>query len=624
MIDIKNLEKLTRLIRYWILLSTTEAGSGHPTSSLSAVELMTGLLFGGPFRYDLKRPGYPSNDRLIFSKGHASPLLYALFASAGRVSEKELKRLRKFDSPLEGHPTPRFPYVEAATGSLGQGLSIGLGQALNAKYLDKLPYKTYVLLGDSEMAEGSCWEAIEIAAHYKLDNLVGIIDVNGLGQAGETMWGQRIGEYQKRLEAFGWQTFLIEDGHDLKEILKAYTRLGGSRRYKARPKMVIARTVKGKGVSWLEGKEGWHGKALSREEFEKAKKELGPIDFKVRGRIAKPRSRKAAPLKPAPQKKLKNLPFYALGEKVPTRKAYGKALAQLGALNSKVVALDGEVKNSTYAQVFEASFPKRFFEMYIAEQNMVGTALGLAARDKIPFVSTFSAFLSRAYDQIRMAQYSGKKVNLNFVGSHGGVSIGQDGPSQSGLEDIAFFRTLRDSCVLYPADAVATEKLVRAMAEKKGLCYLRTTRLATPVIYDNREKFKIGGSKVLKKSRRDKLTLVGAGVTLQEALKAYEALRGEGIRVRVIDCYSVKPLDRLTLKKAARETRGILVVEDHYPEGGMGEAIRSELAELGIQKPVSSLAVRKMPRSGRPEELLAFEEISSAAIIRKVKKILRR
>lgn len=616
---IRELEKLAKLIRYWILLSTTEAGSGHPTSCLSAVELMVALIFGGKFRFDLKNINHPNNDRLIFSKGHSAPLFYALWAAAGVISEKDLLNLRKFGSPLEGHLTPQFPYVEAATGSLGQGLSIGLGIALNGKYLDKLPYKTYVLLGDSEISEGSCWEAIQLASYYKLDNLVGIVDVNRLGQRGETMYGHRIEEYQKRISAFGWLTILISNGHNFEEILKGFEQIG---KEKDKPTMIIAKTIKGKGVSFLEDKEGWHGKALNKEDFEKAKKELGEVDFKIRGKIKMPKNLKPKISSLWPKKDLKNLPGYFLEEKMATRKAYGIALAKLGTKNPKVVALDGEVKNSTFAEIFEEYFPERYFEMFIAEQNMVGTALGLATRGKIPFVSSFSAFLSRGYDQIRMTQYSREKANIKFVGSHAGVSIGQDGPSQEGLEDIAFFRTIRGGCVLYPSDALSTEKLVFEMAKYPGICYLRTTRPETPIIYSEKEEFKIGGSKILSKSRKDKMTIVAAGITLHEALKAYEELKKEGILVRIIDCYSIKPLDKKTLLKAAKETGKILVVEDHYPEGGIAEAVRSELADFPT--PIYSLAVKKIPVSGKPEELLNFEEISQKAIIKKVKEVLKK
>lgn len=617
--SLSELQKIAKLIRYWTLISTTEAGSGHLTSSLSATDLMTALLFGGFFRFDADHPDHPNNDRLIFSKGHASPLFYALWAAAGKVTEKELLSLRKFGSNLEGHPTTRFPYTEAATGSLGQGLSIGLGIALNAKYLDKLPYFTYVLLGDSEMAEGSCWEAIEIAAFYKTDNLIGIIDVNRLGQRGETMLGHEITEYQKRISSFGWQTFLIKDGHDFKEILRVFNKI---RRTKGKPTMIIAKTTKGKGISFLEDKEGWHGRTLSLQDSERARKELGKIDFQIRGKMKRPRDVKPAFSKIKTKKSLANLPQYSLGQNVATRKAYGVALARIGKENPRIIALDGEVKNSTFSEIFEEFFPQRFFEMFIAEQNMVGTALGLATRGKIPFVSTFASFMSRAADQIRMAQYSRKRANIKFVGSHAGVSIGQDGPSQSGLEDIAFFRTIKGSCIFYPSDAVSTEKLVQVMAAHEGICYLRTTRSETPVIYSSQEKFKMGGSKILQKSPQDKITLVAAGITLHEAFRAYTDLKKEGIFVRVIDCYSVKPLDHQTLAKALKETGKILVIEDHYPEGGIAEAVRSELGDF--KNPIYSLAVKKIPLSGRPEELLDFEEISAKHIVKKVKEILKK
>jgi transketolase len=605
------LKKLATLIRYYILAATTEAGSGHPTSSLSATELLVGLLFSRIFRYDLDQPQHPNNDRLIFSKGHASPLYYALWAAAGRLSEDELvKTYRQFGSPLEGHPTVTFPYAEAATGSLGQGLSIGVGMALNAKYLDKLPYLTYVLLGDSEMAEGSQWEGLEIAAHYKLDNLVGILDVNRLGQRGETMYGHDLAAFEKRIAAFGWETILI-DGHSFPEVLKAYER---AVTVADKPAMIIAKTVKGKGVSFLEDKNGWHGKAVSREDLVRALTELGDIDKSVRGAIAKPEDLRPARLAPRPAP-----PFsYPPDRPVATRKAYGNALARLYPEFPDIVSLDGEVSNSTMAEIFQQAYPDRFFEMFVAEQNMVGAALGLARRGKVPFVSTFAAFLSRAFDQIRMSRYS--DPNLKFVGSHAGVSIGEDGPSQMGLEDIAMFRTVLNSVVLYPADAVAAERLVEEAAKHRGIVYLRTTRAATPIIYDPQETFPIGGSKVLRQSDRDALTAVSAGITLFEALKAYEELLKEGISIRVIDLYSVKPIDAAALLRAARDTGAIVTVEDHYGEGGLGEAVLSALA--AAPAPVHILAVRKKPLSGKPQELLDYEEISFRAIVRKVKELL--
>ena len=604
-----NLESIARLIRYYSLVMSTEAGSGHPTSSLSATDLMTGLLFGGTFRFDLDNPRMPNNDRLIFSKGHASPLFYSLWAAAGRVTEQELLSFRKFNSPFEGHPTPAFRYTEAATGSLGQGLSIGLGMALNAKYIDKLPYRTYVLLGDSEMAEGSQWEAMELAAHYKLNNLVGIMDVNRLGQRGETMEGHDLPVYKNRVSSFGWEPIVI-DGHHLPQILTAFKQATEAR---DKPVMIIAKTLKGKGVSFIEDKNGWHGKPLSKEELVRALAELGTVDKTLIGSISAPEEITPAEQKPGNARPLS----FPLGKPVATRHAYGTALERIFPLFPDMVVLDAEVSNSTYADLFKTKYPERFFEMFIAEQNMVGTALGLSIRGKIPFVSTFAAFLTRAFDQIRMSQYS--LANIKFCGSHAGVSIGEDGSSQMGLEDIALFRTLLNSVVLYPSDAVSTEKLVELMARHTGIAYMRTTRQAVPVLYRDDEAFWIGGSKILRSNRKDVVTVVGAGITVHEALKAYEELKKEGVMIRIIDLYSIKPIDAATLAWAAEDTGAIITVEDHAAEGGLGEAVRSALA--GHPVPVYALAVRRMPKSGKPEELLDYEDISKNAIVRKVKEL---
>ena len=609
---VEKIKKLATLIRYYILVSTTGAGSGHPTSSLSATELMASLLFGGIFRFDVDHPEHPNNDRLIFSKGHASPLFYALWAAAGKVTEAELMTYRKFGSPLEGHPTPAFPYAEAATGSLGQGLSIGVGIALNAKALDRLPYRTYVLLGDSEMAEGSQWEAMQIAAHYRLNNLIGILDVNRLGQRGETMYGWDLKAYEKRISSFGWKAIVL-DGHSVPEILGAYET---ALRVRNKPVMLIARTIKGKGVSFVEDKNGWHGKALKKDECERALRELGEVDKSLRGKISLPEDLK--PEEPAVQGPPKKI-AYPADQPVATRRAYGNALARIFPQFPRVVSLDGEVSNSTYAEIFKEAYPGRFFEMYIAEQNMVGAALGLSSRGQIPFVSTFAAFFTRAFDQVRMAQYS--NANIKFVGSHAGVSIGEDGPSQMGLEDLAMFRTILNGVVLYPADAISTERLVEEAAKHHGIVYLRTTREATPILYKPEDDFRIGGSKVLRKDEGDRVTVVAAGVTLFEALGAYEELKKEGIRVRVIDLYSIKPIDGPTLQEAARTTRAIITVEDHFAEGGLGEAVQGALASLAI--PVHSLAVRKKPKSGKPKELIDYEEISGRAIVEKVKELIR-
>jgi transketolase len=608
--QIENLNEIAKLIRYYILVATTNAGSGHPTSALSAVELMAGLLFGGAFRFDVENPDHPNNDRLIFSKGHASPLFYSLWAAAGQLQEKDLLTYRDFGSPLEGHPTPAFRYADAATGSLGQGLSIGVGMAVNAKYLDKLPYRTYVLLGDSEMAEGSQWEAIQIAAHYQLENLIGIIDVNRLGQRGETMYGHNLSAYQKRISAFGWNTITV-DGHSFEEILSAYQEAMSS---DGRPTMIIARTIKGKGVSFIEDRNGFHGKALSREDLERALSQLGHVYQSARGEMLRPEDLHPAREKQQQAGKIE----YSADESVATRTAYGNALNRIYPAFPDMVSLDGEVSNSTRAARFKEQHPEHFFEMYIAEQNMAGVALGLACRHKIPFVSSFAAFLSRAFDQIRMSRYS--DANLKFVGSHAGVSIGQDGPSQMGLEDMAMFRTILDGAVLYPCDAISTEHLVEAAARYEGIVYIRTTRSKTPIIYDLSEQFPIGGSKVLRSSNKDAATVVGAGITVHEALKAHEALAKEDIAIRVIDLYSVKPVDSNTIKQAAVQTGRLITVEDHYAEGGIADAVRSALSDTPV--PVYSLAVRKKPKSGKPEQLLDFEEIDQDAIIAKVKQII--
>ena len=602
----KDLDEIAKLIRYYILKSTTQAGSGHPTTCLSAVELMVSLLFGGFFHFDSEHPQNPNNDRLIFSKGHAAPLLYSLWTVAGKLTEDELLTLRKFGSPLEGHPVRAFPYAEAATGSLGQGLSIGVGMAINGKCIDRLPYRVFVLLGDSEMAEGSVWEAIQIADYYKLNNLIGIIDVNRLGQRGETIYGWDLSAYEKRVSSFGWKTICI-DGHNFDEIFKAYEVALKSNS----PTMIIAKTVKGKGVSFLENKEGRHGVALTQEEFNQALKELGQIK-KFSATLKKPESLKPNPafieIKEFERK-------YSIGEKVATRRAYGEALVKIFPEFPDIVVLDAEVSNSTYAEIFKKHYPERFFECFVAEQNMVGMAVGLSLRGKIPFVSTFAAFLTRAFDHIRMAQYS--EANIKFIGSHAGVSIGQDGPSQMGLEDIAMMRSILNSVVLYPSDAVSTEKLVKEAAKHKGIVYIRTTRSATHVIYRENEEFPIGGAKVLKASDSDLFTIVGAGITLHEALKAYEELKNKGIYVRVIDLYSVKPLNADLLKQALNETKAIITVEDHYPAGGIGEAVKSE---VGSER-VYSLSCKKTPKSGTPEELLNYEGISSKSIAEFIHKI---
>lgn len=600
-----------RLIRHAILTSTTEAGSGHPSSCLSAVELVTALFFGGFLRYFPDNPHHPNNDRFILSKGHAAPLLYAAWAVAGAIPFEDLNTLRKFISNLEGHPTKNFPYTEVATGSLGQGLSVGVGMALNAKYLDKLPYKTYVLLGDSEMAEGSNWEAIQLAAYYKLNNLVGIIDVNRLGQRGETMYGSDISAFAERVQAFGWHVICV-DGHSLEEITQAYTTIQNGT--SDMPYMIIASTRKGKGVSIMEDKVDWHGKALSKEQCEVALKEIGHVDNALRGTLGTPEDLKPASYDPEPDDSPEED-----DEKMSTREAYGHALVKLHDSVPDMVVLDAEMSNSTFAAEFKKVYPERFFEMFIAEQNMVGVAVGLAARGKIPYISTFGSFFTRAVDQIRVAQYS--QSHINCIGSHVGVSIGQDGATQMGLEDMAVFRAILDSVVLYPADRIASEKLVEAMATQKSICYMRISKMEVEQLYTDTEEFHIGGSKVLRTSPKDTITIVAAGVTLYEALKAHEELEQQGISTRIIDAYSIKPIDTKTLQDAARETKAFITVEDHYADGGLGDAVRAALSDRPVR--IYSLAVRKMPHSGTPEELLDFEEISAKHIIKKVTDIIR-
>jgi transketolase len=577
------------------------ANSGHPTSAMSAADLLA-VLVDGYLRYDFSQPKTPANDRLVFSKGHASVLLYAIYRAAGVVTDDEILTYRKYGSMLEGHPTPRIPWVDVATGSLGQGLPIGVGMALAAKHLEHLPTRVWVLCGDSEMAEGSMWEAFEHAAHYGLDNLTAIIDVNRLGQRGETMVGWNLDVYAARAEAFGWNAIEV-DGHDVDAIDEAFRQAVATT---GRPTVVVARTVKGKGVAAVENQNGWHGKPL--EDPEGAIAELGGLrDARVE--VAKPDVQPVP--RPAPSKL--ELPRYELGTEVATRKAYGEALAALGTARPDVVALDGEVSNSTFTEIFAKAHPERYFEMYIAEQQLVAAAVGLQAVGWRPFASTFAAFLSRAYDFVRMAAIS--RATLSLSGSHAGVSIGEDGPSQMALEDIASLRAVHGSTVLHPCDANQTAKLVAAMADTEGISYLRTLRPATPVLYPPDEEFAIGGSRVLRSSDSDEVALIGAGITVHEALKAADALAEVGIAARVIDLYSIKPVDAATLEAAAEATGGKLVtVEDHWPEGGLGDAVLAALADSDDPPRVVKLAVHEMPRSGKPEELLAAAGIDAEHI----------
>jgi transketolase len=601
------LKNIATRLRIESIRATTAAGSGHPTTCMSAAELMAALFFA-EMRFDPKNAQHPESDRLVMSKGHAAPLLYAAWAEAGIVPRERLTDLRLLASDLEGHPTPRLPFVDVATGSLGQGLSAGVGIALNARRIGS-SYRTYVLMGDGETAEGSVWEAASVAHFHKLDSLCGIVDVNGFGQSRATELGHDMNTHRARWEAFGWHALVI-DGHDFDRILPA---LAESRTTRGRPTVLLARTEKGKGVSFTEGKPNWHGKPLKKEEMAKAFAELEAQlvdDAGVRPEIPPP-----PPSRPEPPVGTLAPPDYRKGDQVATREAYGTAIARLGGVDPRVVALDGDVKNSTFSEKFEAAHPDRFFQFFIAEQAMIGASMGLAARGAIPFPSTFAAFLTRAGDFIRMAAISG--VGIKMAGSHAGVSIGEDGPSQMALEDFALMTAQPNIAVLYPADAVSTDRLIAAAAAHAGPVYIRTSRPKTPVIYDNNEAFPIGGLKVLRRSPGDSATVIGAGVTLFEALKAHDELQKQGVAIRVIDLYSLQPIDAEALIKAGRETGRLITVEDHYASGGIGDAVAGAVAAAGLV--VTRLAVNEIPRSGKPEELLDKYGISAKSIIKAVR-----
>jgi transketolase len=607
---VKDLTELGQQLRVNSVRSAASAGSGHPTSAMSAADLMA-VLIANHLHYDFADPINSANDSLVFSKGHASTLLYSIFRAVGAISEDELLKYRTFGSMLEGHPTPLIPWVEVATGSLGQGLPIGVGMAIGAKLLDRVSSRIWVLCGDSEMAEGSMWEAFEHAAHYELDNLTAIIDVNRLGQRGQTMLGWDTGRYADRLRAFGWNAIEI-DGHDIEAIDHAYQ---NAKETRVQPTAIVARTIKGKGVRAVENLNGWHGKPL--DDPEAAIQELGGIrDVHIEVRKPPPAERHNYPTRRL------ELPRYTVGEDVATRRAYGEALAAVMDSRRDVVALDGEVSNSTFAVVAAGAHPDRYFEMYIAEQQMIAAAVGLQARGWNAFASTFAAFLSRAYDFIRMAAIS--RVDLRLVGSHAGVSIGEDGPSQMALEDIASMRAIPSSVVLHPCDANETAKLVAQMADTRGIVFLRTLRQATRVLYDAAEEFPIGGSRVLRASAHDAVTLIGAGITVHEALKAADMLAKEEISARVIDLYSIKPLDRATLEAAARDTQRLVTIEDHYPEGGLGEAVLAEVLRMEVPCYVVSLAVREVPRSGSPQELLAAYGIDAGHVAEAARQLIAR
>ncbi|HSS93581.1 MAG TPA: transketolase [Candidatus Dormibacteraeota bacterium] len=608
--DLEFARQLGQQLRVDSIRCSTAAGSGHPTSSMSAADLIA-VLISRYLQYDWNKPKDPNNDHLIFSKGHASPLYYSMLKAVGAITDSELMTFRKFGSRLQGHPTPALPWVDVATGSLGQGLPIAVGVAMAGKDLDKLPYHVWVLCGDSELAEGSIWEAFDKAGFYGLSNLTAILDINRLGQRGETEYGWTMDVYRRRVESFGCFPIVI-DGHDVTAIDRAY---GTALSATGKPTVVIAKTIKGKGFSEIENKDGWHGKALPPDMAERAIKELGGMRH-LKVKTAKPEAGVPA-IKhvDAPVK----LPVYGKDDKVATRKAYGDTLLALGAIPD-VVAMDGEVSNSTHSDEFAKAYPERFFEIYIAEQQLVATAVGMSVRGYRPFASTFAAFFTRAYDFIRMAGIS--EANIRLAGSHAGVEIGQDGPSQMALEDLASLRAIHSSIVLYPSDPNQTAKLMSLMAEESGIVYMRTTRGAYPTLYGPNEAFKIGGAKVVRQSSKDRVTLIGAGVTLHNCIAAAETLAQKKIAARVIDLYSVKPVDVKTLKEAARATKGrFVIVEDHYPQGGLAAAVLEAFApEDGLK--VVHLAVKDLPTSGKPEELMNAAGISARHVVAAATKLL--
>jgi transketolase len=594
--------ELAAQLRIDSIRSSSAAGSGHPTSSMSAADLLA-VLMTKYLHYDFDAPGDPRNDHLIFSKGHASPLLYAVYKAAGAITDEEMLTFRKAGSRMEGHPTPALPWVDVATGSLGQGLPISVGVAMAGRLLDRLPYRVWCLCGDSEMAEGSIWEAFEAAAFHALSNLTAIVDVNRLGQTGQTMYGWDMDVYVRRAKAFGWHAIEI-NGHDVAEIDRAYAEALATT---DRPTAILARTEKGHGVAAVANKNGFHGKPLADPEAAIA--ELGGIR-NISISVPKPTGPAAPHSFPASGKLV--LPNYEVGTKEATRKAYGDALVALGAARGDVVALDGEVGNSTYSEEFAAAYPERFIQSYIAEQQMVANAIGLAVRGWRPFAATFAAFLSRAYDFVRMGAVS--QANIVLAGSHAGVSIGEDGPSQMALEDLASLRAVFGSTVLYPSDPNQTAALMAEVVDRKGIVFLRTTREKLPVIYPPGERFEIGGSRVVRSSEADVVTLVGAGITLHEALAAASLLAEEGIAARVVDCYSIKPIDAEGLRAAARQTGAIVTVEDHWPEGGLGDAVLEAFAADAARPRIVKLAVAHMPGSATPTEQLALAGIDAAHI----------
>ncbi|KAM3911621.1 transketolase-like protein 1 [Leptodactylus fuscus] len=610
--DLQALRDVANWLRIHSIRATCASNSGHPTSCCSAAEILS-VLFFNTMKYDAADPGNYNNDRFVLSKGHAAPILYAAWAEAGYIKESDLLNLRKIDCDLEGHPTPKLPFVDVATGSLGQGLGASCGMAYTGKYFDKASYRVYCLLGDGESSEGAVWEAMAFASHYKLDNLVAIFDVNRLGQSEAAPLQHQTDIYRKRCEAFGWNTYIV-DGHDVEELCCA---LWQAANVKDKPTAIIAKTFKGKGISGVENQDNWHGKPMPKDKVES-------IINEIQGQIqTNKKVTPSAPVRDAPEVSIADIkmptpPSYKLGDKIATRKAYGLALAKLGHANSRVVALDGDTKNSTFSEIFKNEHPDRFIECFIAEQNMVSVAMGCATRNRtVAFASTFAAFLSRAYDHIRMGAIS--QSNVNLCGSHCGVSIGEDGPSQMALEDLAMFRAVPSCTIFYPSDGVSTEHAVTLAANTPGICFIRTSRPDTAIIYSPEEKFEIGHAKVVRQSEADRVTVIGAGVTLHEALAAADELAKQGINIRVVDPFTIKPLDAATIISSGRATGGhIITVEDHYKEGGIGDAVAAAVAgEPGFI--VQSLAVKGVPRSGKPTELLEFFGISAKCIVEAVK-----
>lgn len=603
MTTLKELQDLANILRRDVIKMTTEAGSGHPTSCLSCAEIVSSLFFK-EIRYDVKNPFNEDNDEFILSKGHAAPILYSVLFRSGCI-KNNLGTFRKLNSPLEGHPVPRLKWVKAATGSLGQGLSVGVGMALAAK-LQKRKFRVYVLIGDSELAEGSNFEALQLASHYKLNNLCAIIDVNRLGQTGPTMLGYNLDIYKKRISSFGWNTITI-NGHNISQIIKALKKSRNSKK----PTAIIAKTIKGKGVSFLENDENYHGKVLNNARMLLALKQLPNPEIPKKIKIRKPLKTQ---LNLKIKKSKQNL--YFKSEEIATREAYGKSLASLAESSEDIISIDGEVSNSTFSEEVKKVKPKQFIEAYIAEQNMIGMSLGLSIKGFNVFASSFSAFLTRAHDQLRMSAVS--NANFSVCGSHSGISIGQDGPSQMGLEDISMFRSLPNSIIFYPSDAVSAERLTKLCARLKGIKYLRTTRPKTPVIYKNKEKFKLGDFKIIKSSSKDKAILIGSGITLHESLRAYEELRRKKINVAVIDLYCIKPFNsKKLIKFAKKHSKKMIIAEDHYKEGGIGEMLVSELKNTDIK--IKHLYVLKIPHSGTKDELLQENKINYKHIIKSVK-----